>query len=219
MTAEAKQALTWRKIALQSVIGFVAGGGGMVAVMTLVDPGDSPAWEGSHIAMVGVGLVYVIMGLFVGIGVVAPRLIGQRLLNVADAEEIDDERFNLVWSALGCIGIGLALALLAYAATGDPAAPIGPVAAFWLFAGMLAALTTVSVVMWRRFDELWKQLTIDASAIFGNGLLVILALWGGAASAGIVAGPDPLDLVSLAFGGMLLCTFVAAFRRGMGTPQ
>lgn len=219
MTVEAKQALTRRKIALQAMIGFVASGGGMIAAMSLLDPGGSPALDPSHIILVAVGVVYVLMGLFVGIGVVAPRSLGQQLLNVVDAEELEDERSNLVWSAVGCIGIGLGLGLLAYSATGDSAAPVGSATAFWIFAGILAIMTAVSVFMWREFDELAKQLTIDASAMLGNGLLVILALWGGAAASGLVSGPDPLDLVSLVFGGTLLCTFIAVERRGMATPH
>jgi hypothetical protein len=38
---------------------------------------------------------------------------------------------------------------------------------------------------------------------------------GGAAAAGLVAGPQPLDLVSIAFGSLLLSCFIAAGWRGM----
>ena len=57
------------------------------------------------------------------------------------------------------------------------------------------------------------------SAITGNILLLAAIIWGGAAAAGLIAGPHPLDLMSLAFGSMLLACFVAAGRRGMMAPR
>src|SRR5690606_30845267 len=68
------------------------------------------------------------------------------------------------------------------------------------------------------FVELWRRLTIDASAIAGNILLVLCVAWGAAAAAGLTAGPHPLDRVSAAFGIFLLASFIAVGRRGMMTP-
>jgi hypothetical protein len=73
--------------------------------------------------------------------------------------------------------------------------------------------------MWRGFDELWRQLTMDSYALIGQLLVVVLSLWGGAAAGGLVGGPQPLDLLSLTFGGLLLACFVAVGRRGMATPN
>src|SRR3546814_6239008 len=83
-----------RKMALQALIGALAGGGGMFALMWLLD-GETLHWQPSQIILAGVGLIYVLMGLFVGLGVLAPRALGQRMLNVADAEEIVEERANI----------------------------------------------------------------------------------------------------------------------------
>src|SRR3546814_16122315 len=80
-----------RKMALQALIGALAGGGGMFALMWLLD-GETLHWQPSQIILAGVGLIYVLMGLFVGLGVLAPRALGQRMLNVADSEEIVKER-------------------------------------------------------------------------------------------------------------------------------
>lgn len=218
MTVGANEAITWRKIALQALVGAVVGGGGAIAALSLLEPGE-PGLAPSQLILGGIGLIYAIMGLFVGIGTLAPRLIGQRLLNVADAQEIEDDRANMAGSAICSLAIGAALVLLAYGATGDPAAPISAVTAFWILAAVIAAVAVVSVLMWRSFDELWRQLSVETSALLGNFLLVVCVLWGSAAAAGMVAAPGPLDLLSLAFGGLLLATFVVIGRRGMMTPN
>ena len=216
MTTEV-HGLSRRKMALQALIGALAGGGGMFALMWLLK-GETLDWQPSQIILAGVGLIYVLMGLFVGLGVLAPRAFGQRMLNVADAEEIVEERANMGSSALSCILIGSALALLAYATVDGANAPVTAATAFWLVLALLAIGSAIMLPMWRNFDELWRQLTIDASAIAGNILLAICVIWGGGAAAGLVAGPHPLDLVSAAFGIFLLATFIAVGRRGMMTP-
>jgi len=64
--------------------------------------------------------------------------------------------------------------------------------------------------MWRRFDELWRQLTSGISAISGNILMLVAIIW---------RGPHPLDLASLAFGSLLHACFVVVGRRGMMAPR
>ena len=214
----------WRKIAIQAVVGGAAGAGGMLAGLKLVEGQGGVDWTASSIILFGVGLVYALMGVFVGIGTLAPRLFGQRLLNVADVEEIVEERANMGASAVSCLVLGAALMLFAQAtATAtDPsgaAGPASPAAAFWILMAVLAGFMAVSLWMWKNFDELWRQLTVEISAITGNVLMVIALVWGGAAAAGLAAGPRPLDLVSLVFGTMLLACFVAVGRRGMMAPR
>ena len=217
MTTEV-HGLSRRKMALQALIGALAGGGGMFALMWLLK-GETLDWQPSQIILVGIGMIYLLMGLFVGLGIAVPVRVGQRLLNVADAEEIVEERANLGGSALICIAIGAILALLAYSTVEGANTPVTAATAFWIMLILLVAGTLASITMWRRFDELWRQLTIDASALAGNILLVLCVIWGGGAAAGLVAGPHPLDLVSAAFGIFLLATFIVAGRRGMMTPQ
>lgn len=216
MTTQVRAA-SRRKMALQALLGALAGAGGMIAAMRLLE-GETLAWQPSQIILAGVGMIYLLMGLFVGVGVLAPRLLGQRMLNVVDAEEIVEERGNMGGSALGCTATGAALMLLAYATVDGASAPVTAPTAFWLLLALLVIGTAITLPMWRRFDELWRRLTIDASAIAGNILLALCVIWGSAAAAGLVAGPHPLDLVSAAFGIFLLATFIAVGRRGMMTP-
>ncbi|WP_439566701.1 hypothetical protein [Sphingopyxis sp.] len=219
MTTQASKAAGWRKMAMQAVFGAIAGAGGMIAVLALVEGQGGLDWAPSAIILLGVGFIYALMGLFVGLGTVAPKLVGQRLLNVADAEEIVEERSSMGASAICCLILGAALMLLAHAVAADAAALVTPAAAYWILLVVLGGFTAVSLWMWKSFDELWRQLTVEITAITGNLLMFVAIVWGGAAAAGLAAGPQPLDLVSLAFGSMLLACFVAASRRGMMAPR
>ncbi|PKP86947.1 MAG: hypothetical protein CVT78_07245 [Alphaproteobacteria bacterium HGW-Alphaproteobacteria-17] len=222
MTTTAGKAPGWRKMAVQAVIGGIAGAGGMVAVLSLVDGQGGRDWAPSAIILIGVGLIYALMGLFVGIGTLAPRLLGQRLLNVTDAEEIVEERAHMGASAVCCLVLGMALMLLAHSvatAAEGGAALVTPPVAYGLLVAVLSVFALVSAWMWQSFDELWRQLTIDTGAVAGNLLIPVLILWGGASAVGLTDSPNALDLVSLSFGALLLACFVAAGRRGMMTPR
>lgn len=222
MTTQMSKAAGWRKMAMQAVVGAIAGAGGMVAMLAFIEAQGGLDWSPSAIILLGVGFIYALMGLFVGIGTIAPRLFGQRMLNVADVDEIVEERANMGASAISCLILGAALMLLAQAVAAEAAgsiALVSPVAAFWILLAVLIAFTAVSVWMWRGFDELWRQMTVDISAITGNLLLLVAIIWGGAAAVGLAAGPQPLDLVSIGFGALLLACFVAAGWRGMMAPR
>lgn len=222
MTTQASKAAGWRKMAMQAAIGAAAGAGGMFAGLQLVEGQGGFDWTGSSIILFGIGLVYALMGVFVGIGTVAPRLFSQRLLNVADAEEVVEERANMAGSAVGCLILGAAVMLLAHAAAADAAggaALVTPALAFCILLTVLVGFTAISVWMWRGFDELWRQLTVEISAITGNLLLLIAIIWGAAAAVGLAAGPHPLDLVSIAFGSLLFACFAGAGWRGMMAPR
>lgn len=222
MTTKASGAAGWKKIAGQALFGAVVGAGGMFAALSLLEGSDGVDWPGSAIILLGVGFVYALMGAFVAIGTLAPRTVGQRLLNVADAEEIIEERSNMNASAVGCLVLGAALMLLAYAvgteaAGGTPRVSVA--VAFWVMVAVLGVFTLISLWMWRAFDELWRQLTLEITAITGNLLMFVAIVWGGAAAAGLIVGPHPLDLVTLSFGLMLLACFIATGRRGMMAPR
>lgn len=222
MTTKASGAAGWKKIAGQALFGAVVGAGGMFAALSLLEGGDGVDWPGSAIILLGVGFVYALMGAFVAIGTLAPRTVGQRLLNVADAEEIIEERSNMNASAVGCLVLGAALMLLAYAvgteaAGGTPRVSVA--VSFWVMVAVLGVFTLISLWMWRAFDELWRQLTLEITAITGNLLMFVAIVWGGAAAAGLIVGPHPLDLVTLSFGLMLLACFIATGRRGMMAPR
>lgn len=216
---DAARAAGRRKMATQMLIGGFVGGIGAFAAMRFLRDRPDGIWDASHVTLLGIGLVYAILGLFVAIGALVPGRVGARFLNVSDAEELDEERPNMIASAVGCLAIGAALVLLAWSSADGDAAPLSGGAVLAILAAALAIFLGASIATWRRLDELWRRLIDETSAITGNILLALGALWGGAAAAGYVPSPHPVDLVSAAFGSLLLASFLAAGRRGMMTPR
>ena len=76
MTTQVRS-LTWRKMALQALVGALAGAGGMLAAMQLLE-GEALGWQSPQIILAGIGMMYLLMGLFVGLGIAVPARIGQR---------------------------------------------------------------------------------------------------------------------------------------------
>ena len=79
-----------------------------------------------------------------------PVAAGSKLLNVADADELRDDRPYLLMSALACLLVGLSLLALAASGPNGVVAPVGALA-------ILGLATLVIVVLWiqlqRRSDE------------------------------------------------------------------
>lgn len=201
-----------RKYGLQLVIGAASGAAGMTAVLWLLDGQELPNLGVSVIIAAGLGVIYLLMGVLVGLGALFPT-VGAKLLNVHDRDDLMDQRAMLVGSGAGCVLIGAAMLLLVFASIDN--APVGPAMAFWLFTGTLVVTGVISWRQWPLYDELMRAVVQESAALFGYGLSVVLALWGAAAASGLTGGPAPLDLVSLAFGGFLAACFVVIGRRGM----
>lgn len=200
------------KLIMQMVLGAISGAVGMVAVLWLLERQNLPEPSPSAIVAAGVAVIYILMGLLVGLGAMFPAA-GTRLLNVQDRDDLMDQRAVLIGSGIGCGLIGVSLLLLVFAATG--AGPVPPGAAFWLFAGTFVVTSLITWRQWGLYDELMRAMVQEASALFGYAVFVILALWAAAQATGLAAGPGPLDLLSLMFGGFLLATFIGVARRGM----
>lgn len=200
----------WRKPVISAAIGALFGFAGMLAFLNLGSDAIA-TWSGGQIVAGGVGVVYLVTGLFVGLGLLAPSL-GARVLNVGDAEELREQRAILAGSALSMGAFGAMLLLLAAAGPG------GLVADWVVIAAMLASLAlniAIYLRQWRLYDELWRQLTWESSAFAMHLLLPALILWGGLAHLGDLPAIDPLGIVALAAAAVLLGAFMAAGRRGL----
>jgi hypothetical protein len=216
MATTGDKAAVRRKSALNALVGGLFGAGAMSALFTLTGPALLDDMGPSRIALAGVGIIYVLIAAFLGFGLAAPRA-GAKLLNVADADELREERSNLSLSALFMGGLGIALVLLALArAPGFAAGPVGPGAAM---AVLVAVLTVGIVATWRmrgRMDELNHQLGLEGGAwAFGLSALMLI-LWGAAAAVGW-AVLTAIDVIAVLAAMMLLGSFVAIGLRGMMT--
>lgn len=201
-----------QKVVVAMGLGFLSGVGGMLAFFAL---GFEPVWEGGRVAVGGVGVVYLVTGLFTLLGAFLPG-VGAKVLNVADKEELLELRAILTGSALSAVALGLMLLALAGSGPGGAvpdAVAVGAVA--------LAVLTMIIVTLrqWRLYDELWRQLSWESSAFAMSILLPVLVIWAVAVQLGYLSSMAPLTVIALAAGSILVGAFIAAGRRGLLAPR
>jgi hypothetical protein len=204
----------YRKLVIQLIAGAVVGAGLGAALSLTLPELERTAGLGAF-ALAAVGMLYAAMGLLVWLGLVFPQL-GVKVLNVADQDDLADQRAILTGSAGSCTVLGAALMLLAFS---GPQGLVPGVLAVSALAFALVLLTAVTVLQWRLYDELMRGVSLEASAILAGLLVPGLSLWAGLIHIGKAAAFDPLGLIALLMGALLLATFVAAGRRGLLMPQ
>lgn len=205
----------WRKGALSAALGGLVGFGAMSAMMALSGGDLLDAMGASRIALAGVGLTYLLMAALVGFGVAVPRA-GAQVLNVADADELREDRSTLLFSTLVIASLGATFLLLALAR--GPGFAAGMVPASVAFGALVLILAGGSVVSWLwqgRFDELARQLGLEGAAWAFYLAWVVLTLWGAADVLGFGARLTAIDAVTVPAAALLAGSFVAIARRGM----
>jgi hypothetical protein len=201
-----------RKLMFQLVTGGIFGG--LVSFLTF-GVLDAKNMTADQIIVCGIGLMYLLMGLLVGFGLIAPKL-GSNILNVEDAHEIRDQRRILLGSTICMLALGAALFVLPLAGSG------GPISPFVAIGSLIAALfitTIISILDWKLYDEMLLQLSRDAGNFAFIGIGSVLLVWSSAAWLGLAVGPTQLELVALFSGGYLLTIFLASARKGLLVPR
>jgi len=204
-----------RKFLIQMAVGAVVGVLSMAVLLYLGKPLLPLAGRVAMLAAC-MGALYVVLGLFVGAGAMAPGA-GAHFLNVEDAEELREQRAMLGYSAVSCCLAGLFLLILS----------VGPVAARGSGSTLLAVAAGACLLgaivsgklCFDRCDELMRRICAEASVLTLNLGLVLLSGWGALAHLGLIAWITPLGLlagVSLLY---LLASFWVVGRRGMLKPR
>ena len=158
-----------------------------------------------------VAIIYGLTALAVLIGMASPAL-GEKFLNVEDADELREQRAMLLYSGVAMALWALALAVLALSGPGAPLAA-GPALAVALVA-MVVGLG-LAIRSYRYQDELMSAVNQEATALSYFLTFGIVGTWATLAHVGFVTGPAPLDLLTIFYIVALLATFIAAGRRGM----
>ncbi|GMM93290.1 hypothetical protein [Qipengyuania sp. MTN3-11] len=207
----ASQTTRWGSLAFKVGTGAIAGFFGALGLLTLMGSGALGTLDPSREIAALVGLIYLLSAAVVGLGLLSPG-IGARLLNVEDAAEIGEMRAMLVWSTAGTFAIAAVFMFAAFAA------PAGTIPAPWALAGIVVSFA----LAWyaghrqrRHVDELMRTVSSESvvlafylSVMFGGGWALLSHLE-------MVAGPSPIDWLSMFGGFMLLACFVVIVRRGM----
>ncbi|WP_118856808.1 hypothetical protein [Sphingomonas mesophila] len=206
-----------RKLILQTVIGAIAGASATLAALFALD-GRIDIDDPSRMLALITGLVLMVIGLFVGFGLAAPKL-GSQLLNVEDADELHEQRRPLSLAALILLFAGAGLMALAMAATGDEPGVLSPRSALILVAIAFAGTVIVAVMSRRSNDELMRSLSAQACVLTLYALLIVGTVWATLAHLGFVGWITPLGFLAGLTALQLLAGFVVVGRSGLMTPR
>ena len=200
-----------RKIVLQLVLGGLVGYFSAVGVVWLIDIGVLGALNTSQEVALFIALLYVALGMLLGLGVLHPRT-GARVLNVEDEGDLREQRRIMALSAVSMVVMGVLLVMLALAAPNGPVSQ--PVA---LAATVLGAIVLVwfSIRALADMDELMRAVTRDCGEIAYYLLMLIGGGWAVLAHLGYAANITMLDFVTLNFAALLVASYIANGRRGL----
>lgn len=205
----------WKKLLLQMLVGAVLGGAATMAVLWAWDDLD-PFNPGQMVAFV-TGMIYALMGVMVGAGVIAP-VTGAQLLNVEDVEDLRDQRTILGLSSAACVMIGLLFLTLAAVPAGGTNGPFSREIAATLAGICLAALIVLTLLTNRRVDELTRHISMEASSLAMQSSFVIFGGWAALAHLGFVEWIGPLELISGLALIQLLAIFWVSGKHGLMVP-
>jgi hypothetical protein len=195
------------RLASGAVVGFFAA----KAMTSWIDGPAIGGLEASAVIAAAIGLVYGLMGVSILAGSAMPRA-GAAFLNVEDADEIREQKRMFLLSGASSLLWGAALVVLALAA---PDGPIAQVTALIVAAACFLVGTALCVPLYRVSDELMMAVMQEGGALSAWLLFAVVGSWATMAHLGFAQGPQPLDLLSLLYGLMLVASFIVIFRRGM----
>jgi len=213
--AQEKEPLKWRKLAVQASVGFMFGVVAGWAARYFGWVNQLHAMGPSAAVCVAIGLIYIVCGTAVSLGLFSPRL-GAQLLNVADEEELLEQRPILGAAGLGMAVIGALQFVLAF--SGSKGA-IPPSVAVAIVLGAIVGLISISIYQLRHMDELMRLLAREATVWSYYLLLLVGGGWAALAHLEFLPSPAPLDWVSLFSAVVLMASGIAAGRLGMLKPR
>lgn len=215
-TAESKSKS--RKLLIQTGAGALCGFLGMLGGMWLLDSGMEGLPPPTIAFGFGVGLVYLLTGLLVGAGTLAPQF-GARALNVEDADEIYEERPKLVGGTL----IYLCIAALMFALTLAPAplgaGLIGPFVATVVAGAAFAGLVIATFVYRDLGDEMMQRASLEAGNLTLALVFLIFGAWAALNQLGRAEMFGPLLFIGGVFALHLIAVFAVCGARGMLKPR
>lgn len=215
MTTERLNGSRRGRLVLQLTTGALTGAVGAYLALSAIDRFLPEELALDQLVAVVVGLVYILMGAIVALGTLNPAL-GARLLNVADSDELRDDRPYLLMAGACCAVMGLALFIVLLAGS-DGGGPIGrPTALVLLGLSLLLIVAT-----WRKscrgLDEFRSRVSGETSNVSLSAVLLVFGGWAALASMGSVAMFTPLAFLAGSLGLILLAAFAVAAKKGLLT--
>ena len=206
-----------RKLLMQTVSGAIIGALVTFLFLEYAEPA-ADIHDPGRLTAIAAGIIYILMGAFVGLGALAPGA-GARFLNVEDAQEIVEERSKIGPGAVVCILVGVLLIALALTPGGDLPGLLPRDAAAWIAAASFIGVVVLGFRMRRRIDEFNRAMSTESTALAMHISVILFGGWAALAHLGHVEWIAPLGLL----GGFALIELAAIFfivgKRGMLTPR
>ena len=200
------------KFLKQLAIGAVVGGLSMGLALTLIDGLKGATLDVDEVVALGAGVIYFIIGLFVGLGTMFP-MAGSELLNVEDEEEIRDQQHMFGWSSFAMVLVGILMLALVLGSPGFDILSRTPAAA--LIAACLIGVAWVGYITRNDADEFGNRLSRDS----GQAMLALAAaLFGGWAILSNLGFVPMFTALGFLGGGLLIyliAIFLVATRLGL----
>lgn len=209
---------TRRKTVMQMVAGALVGGTVTFGLLTAVGRSGFDIDDPSRVLALAAGMVFALIGLLVGLGVLAPGP-GAHLLNVEDADELREQRRPLWRGSIVMILVGAALLALALAAVGGAVGIISGRLAGIVFMACLVGVAIVTFASRNDQDELMQAVGTEASAVAMYATLVLFGIWSAFAHLGMVAWITPLGLLASLLALQLAAIMWVSARRGLLRPR
>lgn len=158
-----------------------------------------------------IGFLFLLMAFIIGLGVVSPKH-GSKVLNVEDAEELQEQKVDLAYNTVVMLVAGLSLLVLAFA---EPLGPIGREFALVTFIASSAVTVVCSLAARKNQDELMREVGKECAAVAFYLVTIIGGTWSVLAHLDYSAAPAPLDWLTMFWGLTLLAAFIVTGRRGL----
>ncbi len=207
-----------RKFALQMVVGVVAGAAATLGLLTTLGDSGFAVDDPSRLIALLTGLVITLIGLAVGLGVIAPKP-GAHLLNVEDADELREQRGPLWRAAVGTLLLGAIMLALALARIEGSVGVFDAEVAAGIAAIGFVGVCVLSFAGRKDQDELMLSVSREAMGVAMYSATALLGVWGAAAHLGLATWITPLGTINLLLLVQLGAIVVVSARRGLFRPR
>lgn len=214
--ASAASSSNIRKLIMQMLVGALFGFATMFLLLNGLGREVLRQSGPDGIVAIGVGVIYCLIGLFVGFGTMFPGP-GAKLLNVDGEEEILEERHMFSWSSFGMILIGIVPIALALAA--PKVGMISTGAAAIILAISVLGQIAIGYITRNDADEFAQKMSSDSAAVFAGVLTTVFGTWAALAHLGYVAMFSGLVFVAGTLALFLLSIFWVTGRQGLLLPK
>ena len=129
-----------------------------------------------------------------------------------DGADFEQMRSMFFWSAICLFFYAAILVLMALASINGDGSQL---MSFWSICALMLAQTGISVILWTKYDELYRDIMRDSSAATFVIVEFGLIIWAAAAICGLEVTFDPLTVIVAIMGVNLASLFWVCLRRGL----